>query len=642
MREAVRRCSRELSAEQVYPRLAELGLQLGPEFRGLHRLLVGAREAVGEVRCPNAPRSGPFRVPPQVLDSALHAIAALSAEEPASAQGALYLPVAIRQIQVRGRLTDRCVVHATLEDGPGEGLTGKVRVFDAAGALAVEVEGLSLRPSGEALTARSWARERVYAVRWEPRAGPSQATARRGAPWLWITPDEASARALGELARAEGQDDVAVAWPPGGAPRVVCGPAPAVPPLPDRWEAFLDGAGVERAVWIASPLEPEGVAAECERVLALCRGAARSRSTRLLVATFGAFGDAPDPSQSALWGLSRAFAREYPDRWGGLVDLPPDARADAGRVATAVLPGCDAEAWVRGTAVLEPKVRPCPLPPAPRQGELFSKDATYLVTGGLGGVGLALARWLRDRGAGHLLLMGRSAPTPEAAAALRELEQAGGKVQVVQGDVSRPEDVARALALPAASGWPALRGVFHLAGSVSDAVILNVDGARLRGALLPKVGGAWNLHRATASLPLDHFVLFSSLASLGTAGQSAYAAANAFVDGLARMRRAAGLPGLSLGLGAVGEVGMAARLEARGVRGASGVDPMPPDLTFAALGAVLPSPEPHVLLATASWPAFAAGLPPGAARLYSVLAGRAPAPDAAPGQGAGSFAARVK
>jgi hypothetical protein len=87
---------------------------------------------------------------------------------------------------------------------------------------------------------------------------------------------------------------------------------------------------------------------------------------------------------------------------------------------------------------------------------------------------------------------------------------------------------------------------------------------------------------------------------------------------------------------------MAARLEARGVRGASGVDPMPPDLTFAALGAVLPSPEPHVLLATASWPAFAAGLPPGAARLYSVLAGRAPAPDAAPGQGAGSFAARVK
>jgi aryl carrier-like protein len=164
--------------------------------------------------------------------------------------------------------------------------------------------------------------------------------------------------------------------------------------------------------------------------------------------------------------------------------------------------------------------------------------------------------------------------------------------------------------------------------------MMSLDGARLRAALAAKVSGSWNLHRATAGMPLDHFVLYSSIAALGTPGQAPHAAANAFLDALAHRRRADGLPALSLGLGGVAEIGAAARLEAGGGRAAPGVEPMPPDRTLEAAGLLLASAEPHALLASVSWPKFTGGLPPGALRTYSGLleAPPATAAEAAPDQ----------
>src|SRR6185369_8068479 len=119
------------------------------------------------------------------------------------------------------------------------------------------------------------------------------------------------------------------------------------------------------------------------------------------------------------------------------------------------------------------------------------------------------------------------------------------------------------------------------------AVIQSLDGARLRTAMAAKVSGGWNLHRATESLSLDHFVLFSSIAALGTPGQAGHAAANAFLDALSHRRRAGGLPAVSVGLGSVAEIGAAARHEAQGGRGAPGVEPMPPERVLDAMGALL-------------------------------------------------------
>jgi len=604
-----------------------LGLQYGPEFCGIARLLVGAREAVGELHCASA-RSGPYLVPPNLLDSGLQALAVLACLEP-SASGAPLVPAAIRSIRIHGALKDRAVCHATLDEPDADGTrTGRVRFYSPEGKAAVDVEGLVLRPSGDALSSRGWARENVYVVTWEPRAAagvPAAATSLSpavpgppAAPWLWIAGSAEAAAAMARALADAGRRDVVATWPPGGPPRSVSGPALDAA---TGWDAALDRVGAERAVWLTSPLQPQDVPSECERVLDLCRGAVRSICAKLMLATFGAHDEvSPEPAQAALWGLFRTFAREHPDRWGGVVDLPASLRSDAPHAVAAVLESADAEAALRGGALHQPRLQ---RPPLPAAGDpTFRPDATYLVTGGLGGVGLALADWLHQRGAAHLLLIGRSAPPAEAARAVAALQSRGARVSVLQGDVSKLEDVARALAEPAALGWPAVQGVFHLAGALADAVIQSLDGPRLRVAMAAKISGGWNLHRATATLPLDHFVLFSSIAALGTPGQAGHAAANAFLDALAQRRRASGLPALSLGFGAFAEVGAAARHETGGGRGAPGVLPMPPSRALDAMGTLLSFASAHAVISRTDWKAFAGAVPPGARAFYAPLSQR--------------------
>jgi NAD(P)-dependent dehydrogenase (short-subunit alcohol dehydrogenase family)/acyl carrier protein len=176
-------------------------------------------------------------------------------------------------------------------------------------------------------------------------------------------------------------------------------------------------------------------------------------------------------------------------------------------------------------------------------------DGTYLITGGLGALGLGAAQWLAGRGARNLVLAGRRGVSSAAADVIKTIEDKGTKVTVANCDVSREEDV-RAIVALAGTSLPPLRGVIHAAGVLDDGVFLEQTPERFRTVFAPKVQGAWNLHRATEELRLDFFVLFSSMASvLGSPGQSNYAAANAFLDALAHYRRGRGLPGISINWG---------------------------------------------------------------------------------------------
>jgi acyl transferase domain-containing protein/NADPH:quinone reductase-like Zn-dependent oxidoreductase/aryl carrier-like protein len=203
----------------------------------------------------------------------------------------------------------------------------------------------------------------------------------------------------------------------------------------------------------------------------------------------------------------------------------------------------------------------------------FHADAAYLITGGLGGFGLAVARWMVERGARHLVLLGRRGiPSDAVRQAITELEQRGAQIVVHQADVAKEADLAAVLAAIERTGLP-LRGVFHAAMVLDDALLLNLDRQRMQRVLAPKVEGSWNLHRQTQKYPLDFFVLFSSLSSVfGHAGQANYAAANLFLDALAWHRRANGLPALTINWGYLGDVGYLAerpqlgeRLERQGV-----------------------------------------------------------------------------
>ncbi|WP_394823177.1 SDR family NAD(P)-dependent oxidoreductase [Pendulispora albinea] len=205
---------------------------------------------------------------------------------------------------------------------------------------------------------------------------------------------------------------------------------------------------------------------------------------------------------------------------------------------------------------------------APFQGAVRS-DGTYLVTGGLGGLGLVVAASLAARGAQRVLLVGRSAPSDAAAAAIAALEARGVRAIVGSVDVSDRGALASFLAASSDPARP-LRGVVHAAAVLDDAVVRTLDAARLRRVAAPKADGAWNLHVLTLDQPLDFFVSFSSVAGvLGSPGQANYAAANAFLDALAHHRRALGYAAQSLDWGPFAEVGLAAASSNRGARLAS-------------------------------------------------------------------------
>jgi len=198
--------------------------------------------------------------------------------------------------------------------------------------------------------------------------------------------------------------------------------------------------------------------------------------------------------------------------------------------------------------------------PAARGPLTLRDDGTYLITGGLGGFGLAVAQWLVDRGARHLVLTGRTgASSPAAEAAVTALRQAGVAVVVARADVTQESEVAAVLTTVRQS-MPPLRGVIHAAMVLDDALLVHLNEERMCNVMAPKMIGGWNLHTQTLADQLDFFVSFSSFTSMiGNPGQANYVAANAFLDALAYHRRAQGLPALTVNWGALSDVGYVAQ-----------------------------------------------------------------------------------
>ncbi|MCM1984976.1 type I polyketide synthase [Lyngbya confervoides] len=256
---------------------------------------------------------------------------------------------------------------------------------------------------------------------------------------------------------------------------------------------------------------------------------------------------------------------------------------------------------------------PSPSQQAELSGLSINPAGSYLITGGLGALGLQVAQWLVHQGAKQLILMGRRSPSDQALARIEQLETNGAKVSVQLGDISCWAEAAPIFKTIAAT-LPPLTGVFHAAGVLDDGLLAQLSWKRFTQVMAPKVAGSWNLHQLTKSLSLDYFVLFSSMASLiGSPGQGSYAAANTFMDSLVQYRHQKGLPGLSINWGAWAEVGMAAelspqqkaRLESRGIY------PISPQKGIQALGELLGSDRPQVGVLQIDWLKFMNQLPKG-------------------------------
>ncbi|HWD60158.1 MAG TPA: SDR family NAD(P)-dependent oxidoreductase [Stellaceae bacterium] len=257
------------------------------------------------------------------------------------------------------------------------------------------------------------------------------------------------------------------------------------------------------------------------------------------------------------------------------------------------------------------------------------RDGVYVVTGGVDGFGYATARWLAERGAGHLALIGRrGAATPGAAARVGELEELGAAVSIHAADVADPAALTAALAAIRAPGVP-IRGVIHAAAAIVDGMAGSLSPAEAKRALAAKLGGALLLDRLTADDPLDLFWLFSSATSLvGAPGQGAYVAANAAVEALARRRRAAGGPALAIAWGPIADVGILAGRPAERMALATrlGARSMPADRALAALPALAASGEPVVALADIAWGEAGRKLPALAAPFFDDIRAAAETP----------------
>ncbi|MGF1428117.1 type I polyketide synthase [Kitasatospora sp. LaBMicrA B282] len=263
------------------------------------------------------------------------------------------------------------------------------------------------------------------------------------------------------------------------------------------------------------------------------------------------------------------FARVLAAVWervadGRLTPLPVTAHP-VGEAAEALRAMSHGEHIGKFVLTAEPGALP-PVGPEPFTDGRLRPDAAYLITGGLGALGLSLAEHLADRGAGALALLGRSAPSEAAAQRIAALRERGVQVAHHRVDVADPAALAGVLDLVRTQLGP-LRGVVHAAGLLDDATVLNLTPAQLERVLAPKIDGARHLDAATAGDPLDFFVLFSSAAALiGNAGQAAYAAANSYLDTLAQARRRRGLPALSVQWGPFTGIGLAAADDLRGSR----------------------------------------------------------------------------
>ena len=232
-------------------------------------------------------------------------------------------------------------------------------------------------------------------------------------------------------------------------------------------------------------------------------------------------------------------------------------------------------------------------------------EASYLITGGLGALGLEVAQWMAKQGAKCILLTGRRNPKEKAQKLIEELERAGTKVGVLLGDISVAADVEAIF--QETQKFPPLKGVIHAAGVLDDRLLRNMTWQQFTKVMSPKVTGTWNLHRMTKDLSLDFFVCFSSMAAMiGNPGQGNYAAANALMDAVAHYRRGLGIPGLSINWSTWAGGGMAASLDSNQQQQleGSGITPIKPEQGMQVLELFLSASSSQVGVFPVNWSEF--------------------------------------
>jgi len=627
------RCLEKIPRQDYYTRLSENGIHYGSFLRSITQLWRHNGDVLGEIAVPQVPEGecSTYQIHPAILDACLQvAGAAVATEATGNGEQNIFMPTHIDEVRVHGCPGPHLWSYAHLQERDANAVKGDVRLLDEAGQAVVEIVGLRFESLGShAQRAVETSREEnirkenindwLYEFQWqlkpradEPAAAEHSARADRES-WLIFADRGGVAEALAALLEAQGAESILVAR--GESYEVADSRHFRIrPERPEDLRLLFEAAmpanqaACRRIVHLwsldcldpSTPREPTAASLSraqslgCGAVLPLVQELARQELTRqdlaradlrdaprLWLVTRGAqaAGEEPlplDVAQAPLWGMGRVIAQEHAASWGGLIDLepgasPPDAAASRLWEEISNPDGEDQIAFRQGRRYVGRLVRKRQSV-AQRPPLAWPTDGSYLITGGLGDLGLAVARWMVGQGAQRLILLGRTKLPPRSdwsaaeagsrlahqVGVIRELEALGASAHLASVDVADEAQLSAFLEEFSAEGWPPIRGVVHAAGVLRDGLLSQLDQAALNTVLRPKVMGGWLLHRLLEHAPLDFFVLFSSAGSLlGQPGQANYAAANAFLDALAHHRKAQGRPALSVNWGAWAELGFA-------------------------------------------------------------------------------------
>lgn len=597
------RCTEIVSVDDFYRSMRERGTQFGPTFQGIQQIWRRDGEALGYVQLPEPLHTAAtaYQVHPAFLDACNQVLAAaLPISGVHAATGNAFLPQGCEMVKIYRHPDTRLWSHAQLRNSDEANVNiieGDVWLFNAAGQLVMELCGLRHQRLGQTSqrARQPNPEEWLYTMQWQPLAALAASsslseTALAEQPrgrWLLFGDHTGTTQAV--VARLEAAGNTCIVVEHTLQQAVATQGKPSIDLTQyERVQQYLapllDARSAPCGVVYCAGLDAEesdiGVHAATIALLHVLQALAGKRiATKFWLVTRGAqFVGAEQHSvsvaQATLWGLAKASMFEHPELQCACIDLDPAGQSEEGSALLTQLltPDKENQVALRGQTCYIPRLQRYTLPQAsiatppevqplsqPTNLALFRPDGTYLITGGLGGLGLQVAQWMAQQGARHLVLVGRSPATSEINAEIQAMAQQDVHILVRQADVSHKQDLEKVLA-EIQTSCPPLRGVIHAAGLLDDDRLLNLDRERFSRVLAPKVDGAWHLHTLTEHLPLDFCVFFSSLVSVvGSFGQGNYIAANTFLDALTQQRALQHLPCISINWGPWAEVGMAAR-----------------------------------------------------------------------------------
>ena len=655
-------CTGETSREDFYQLSQHMGFQYGPAFQAIQHVYTGTGTALAQLRVPTSVETEleTYAFHPVMLDAAFQVLltATRSVEAPSDQSASTpYLPVSVDSIRIFGRPVQQMQAFARLIKADNRIVVGNVQVVDMEGNVLAEIQGFRAQSLEASMSQTPERIDRgLYELEWQlmPRTvgvddteitegdTPPTQTITQDGSWLIFSDQSGVATELIDHLERHGERYITVSR--ANAPHLVQqgGHYAIDPSRPEQFQQLVSALSAtsqtvfSKVVHLWSldstftetdslaALEQEQITG-CLSVMSMMQALSQSgwsQTPRVWLVTRGAQAVGTDSSpiaveQAPMWGLGRVIGhQEFPGMWGGMVDLD---RVDSGTQTTLLFEelqqstGEDQIAFRSGqryvVRLLASTHLTPPLPPS------FHPDGSYLITGGLGTLGLLVARWMATQGARRLILMGRTQvplrstwhqleedhPQKKLIRAIRDLEALGATVHLAAVDTADEEQLSNFLREYEREGWPPIRGVVHTAGVVQDELLLRMTTETFQRVLRPKVRGGWLLHRLLKDAPLDFFILFASTGSvIASLGQGNYAAANAFLDALAHHRRSLGLPALSIGWGPW-SVGMVEQLKLEQFYTKRGIELITPEVGMQVLSRVLQQRPAHLTAITANW-----------------------------------------